>query len=62
MNMTKLEKSLKLCSVINLSNMVLFDRDSNIKKYNTVNGIIEEFCQVRSELYKRRPDYVLILA
>ena len=59
MNMTKLEKSLKLCSVINLSNMVLFDRDSNIKKYNTVNSIIEEFCLVRVELYKKRKEYLV---
>ena len=58
-NMTKLEKSLKLCSIINLNNMVLFDRDSNIKKYSKVNDIIEEFCLVRSEFYVKRKDYLV---
>lgn len=58
-NMTKLEKSLKLCSIINLNNMVLFDRDSNIKKYSKVNDIIEEFCLVRGDFYVKRKDYLV---
>lgn len=58
-NMTKLEKALKLCSIINLSNMVLFDKDSNIKKYNTTTEIIEEFCGVRGVFYQKRKDYLV---
>jgi len=58
-NMTKLEKALRLCSIINLSNMVLFDKDSNIKKYNTTNEIIEEFCGVRGVFYQKRKDYLV---
>jgi len=58
-NMTKLEKALRLCSIINLSNMVLFDKDSNIKKYNTTTEIIEEFCGVRGEFYHKRKDYLV---
>ena len=38
--MTKLEKTLKLCSIINLSNMVLYDKNYKIKKYSNVNDII----------------------
>lgn len=57
--MTKLEKSLKLCSIINLSNMVLFDKDNNIKKYNTVNDIIIEYCEVRNMFYKKRKEYLV---
>tara|TARA_B100000787_G_C16184929_1_gene294078 strand:- start:476 stop:2215 length:1740 start_codon:yes stop_codon:yes gene_type:complete len=57
-NMTKLEKSLRLCSIVNLSNMVLFDKDSNIKKYTTTNQIVEEFCEVRSVFYQKRKDYL----
>ena len=58
-NMTKLEKALRLCSIINLSNMVLFDKDSNIKKYNTTTEIIEEFCGVRGVFYQKRKDYLV---
>jgi DNA topoisomerase-2 len=48
-----------LCSIINLSNMVLFDKDSNIKKYNTTTEIIEEFCGVRGVFYQKRKDYLV---
>ena len=56
--MTKLEKTLKLCSIINLSNMVLYDKDSKIKRYSNVNDIITEFCSVRLEYYSKRKDYI----
>ena len=58
-NMTKLEKTLKLCSLINLSNMVLYDKDNKIKKYKNVNDIITEFCGVRLEYYTKRKNYLI---
>ena len=58
-NMTKLEKTLKLCSIINLSNMVLYDKNYKIKKYSNVNDIILEFCEVRLDFYKRRKEYLI---
>lgn len=58
-NMTKLEKTLKLCSVINLSNMVLYDSQNKIKKYNTVTDIIKDFATIRLQLYTKRKEYMV---
>ena len=44
----------KLRSSLATTNMVLFDRNGKIKKYNTVEDIIEEFCIVRLEFYNLR--------
>uniref|UniRef100_A0A6C0CZA3 DNA topoisomerase (ATP-hydrolyzing) n=1 Tax=viral metagenome TaxID=1070528 RepID=A0A6C0CZA3_9ZZZZ len=52
-------ESLKLHSYLYTSNMVLFDAQENIKKYNTVDEIINEFCKVRLELYAKRKKYIL---
>ena len=59
LNMTKLEKTFKLTSNINLTNMVLFNKDNNIKKYNNVEDILNEYIEVRSENYDKRKQYIL---
>ncbi|CCH45177.1 DNA topoisomerase II [Wickerhamomyces ciferrii] len=46
----------KLHSVINLSNMVLFDPQGRIKKYETVDEILKDFYYVRLDYYQRRKD------
>jgi len=50
----KLESALKLIKKITSSNMVLFDKDERIKKYNNVNDIIDEWYDVRLEIYEKR--------
>ena len=57
--MTQLEKVLKLVSVINLSNMVAFNNKNKITKYNSINDIILEFCDVRLDYYDKRKTYIL---
>jgi DNA topoisomerase-2 len=37
---------------------VLFDRNGCIKKYNSVEEILREFFEVRSEMYRKRKAYL----
>ncbi len=46
----------KLQSTINTSNMLLFDKDGHLRKYRTVDEIIDEFYGVRLDFYKRRKE------
>lgn len=46
--------NLKLYSYISTTNMVLFDGNGKIKKYNSVNEIVAEFCNIRMKYYKLR--------
>jgi len=48
----------KLRSTITTSNMVLFDKDSKVKKYDRVQDIITDFAEVRLERYKRRKAFI----
>jgi DNA topoisomerase-2 len=52
-------ESLKLTSIISTSNMVLFDTTHKLKKYDTVQDIIHEFCHFRYQLYIKRKVYML---
>ena len=47
-------KKLKLIDNISTSNMVLFSSNNIIKKYNTIDDILNEYCEVRLELYSTR--------
>ena len=49
--------TLKLHSYLYTSNMVLFTEKEQLKKYNTVDEIIVNFCKVRLEFYKKRKQY-----
>ncbi|OEJ88358.1 DNA topoisomerase 2 [Hanseniaspora osmophila] len=49
----------KLVSSINLSNMVAFDHNNKIKKYDDPRDILEEFFYVRLEFYLKRKDYMI---
>jgi DNA topoisomerase-2 len=53
------QDTLKLKKYISTSNMVLFTDKGTIKKYNSVDDIIDEFCKVRYEFYKKRKKYQL---
>jgi DNA gyrase/topoisomerase IV subunit B len=53
------EKTFKLTSSISINNMVLYDANHRIKKYNSTTEIIEDFFMVRQELYVKRRKYML---
>ena len=49
---------LKLQTTISTISMVLFDRNSCIKTYETVQDILEEFFQLRLDFYGKRKAYM----
>ncbi|GAA5856986.1 hypothetical protein JCM8547_008496 [Rhodosporidiobolus lusitaniae] len=49
-----LEKTFKITSKVNTSNMVCFDPSGKIKKYATPEEIVDEFYDVRLDYYHRR--------
>jgi DNA topoisomerase-2 len=50
--------NLKMFSYLHTSNMVLFNEKEQLKKYS-IEEIINEFCLVRYEFYKKRKRYIL---
>ena len=52
-------ENLKLFSRLSTKNMVLFNEDGKIQKYNNVEEIIESFCTVRLKYYVLRKEYLL---
>ncbi|KAJ1523093.1 DNA topoisomerase 2, partial [Nowakowskiella sp. JEL0078] len=54
-----LEKKFKLTSSIATSNMVCFDRENRIRKYESVNEILVDFYDLRLSYYQKRKDYLL---
>ncbi|CAA7271414.1 unnamed protein product [Cyclocybe aegerita] len=48
----------KLSSKINTSNMICFDFEGKIKKYDTPEEILEDFYPVRLAYYQKRKDYL----
>lgn len=53
------KNNLKLYKYIYTSNMVLFNKNCNIKKYTNVDEIINEYCEVRFDYYKKRKKHQL---
>lgn len=54
-----IEKKMRLSSTLNITNMVLFNKDLQITKYSSETEILEEFFHIRLELYQQRKDYQL---
>ena len=52
-------ENLKLYSYISLNNMVMTDENGKIKKYNSVDEIINNFCKVRLYYYHLRKENLL---
>lgn len=52
-------KNLNLLDAVHTSNMVMFDPENKIKKYETVKDILEEFCNVRYSLYEVRKEGII---
>ena len=59
LGMTQLEKVFKLVSTINLNNIVAFNSESKIKKYSSINNILDEYCDIRMKFYEMRKAYLL---
>lgn len=53
------DKKFNLSNRINLTNMYLFDKNKQIKKYNSIKQILEEFYELRIEYYKKRKELLL---
>lgn len=47
-------ENLKLSSILNINNMVMFDENFKIRKYDTPEDIIDNFCAVRLVYYEQR--------
>ena len=54
-----LEKLLKLCATSSTTNMNLFNSEDKLKKYETVEEIIDDYYQIRLEYYEDRKDYLI---
>lgn len=54
-----LEKTFKVKSSIATSNMVLFDAEGKIAKYNTALDILQDFCQLRRRVYVDRKGHLV---
>ena len=52
-------KTFNLTSSINIKNMVLFSPEGKLKKYNTVEEILETFYNLRLQYYTIRKDYLI---
>jgi len=50
-------QNLKLHTYLYTSNMVLFNEKNQLKKYDTIDEIIDNFCKVRLEYYAKRKVY-----
>ena len=57
--MTNLEKVLKLVTTINMNNMIAFDAENKIKKYNNIQEILLEYIKLRLNVYIKRKEYLL---
>ncbi len=55
------EKEMKLTKQISINNMCLFNNKSILVKYDTIDDILTEFCNIRLNFYKKRKEYILKL-
>lgn len=52
-------KALKMTNNINTTNIVCFDKDGKIKKYNSAEDILKEFYELRLEYYAKRKEHLI---
>ena len=57
----ELEKDFHLCKKYSITNMHLYGAEGHIKHYESVNDIIQDYYNVRIELYQKRKDYQLAI-
>src|SRR5690606_31629315 len=44
---------------VSTTNLVAFDQEGRIHRYETVEDILKEFCMVRLKFYQKRKDHIL---
>jgi DNA topoisomerase-2 len=54
-----LEKTFKIKTSISTSNMMLFDSEGKIARYESALDILKEFCTIRRGIYEKRKDYLV---
>jgi len=54
-----LEKTFKTKSSLSTANMMLFDSEGKIAKYESALDILKEFCTIRRGVYEKRKDYLV---
>jgi DNA topoisomerase II len=59
MNKDKIEQTFHLTSAINTTNMVLYNSQNVITKYDNVLDIIKDFCDVRKQFYNTRKHHII---
>ena len=59
-NVNGLEKMLKLTTTVSTTNMYMFNSETKLHKYESVQEIIDDFFQVRMGMYKKRKDALLV--
>lgn len=59
-NVNGLEKMLKLTTTVSSTNMYMFNSETKLHKYETVQEIIDDFYRVRMAVYKKRKDALLV--
>jgi len=52
-------KELSLITTVSLSNMVGWSAENRITKHSDIETIIDQFCQIRYDYYKKRKEYLL---
>ncbi len=52
-------EDMKLKTTLSTTNMVLFNRDGMLQKFNTIMDIVNEWCPTRLEYYVKRRDYIM---
>jgi DNA topoisomerase-2 len=60
MDNAAIEKVLKLTTTVSATNMYMFNAESKLKKYETVQEIIDEFYEVRIAVYQKRKDAMVV--
>ena len=58
-NINGLENVFKLTTTKKTSNMYLFNKEQQLRKYETIYDIVEEFIQIRLDAYDRRKAYII---
>jgi len=58
-NMKDVESTFHLVKKISISNMHLYNKNGAIQKYDTIESILDEYYEVRLDLYLKRKNYLL---
>ena len=58
-NIKDIETTFHLVKKISLGNMHLYNKKGAIQKYDSIEAILNDYFEIRLELYQKRKDYLL---